>query len=371
MPSNIVAYEWPLNNSIHIAYESADNHIHEMRLRQQGTWRDVDITRTAGGPQLEDAMLTGSNWSTGKTQQIAYTSAMGANGHIYELVMYQEHPWSVEDIMAQPIGAAPADGLALVEYDWQAAGAKVLIYTGSDSHIHELRAGTTGLWQYTDLTQATNTPLSENALIAAYAWETNKTNQVVYVSGDGHIHELVNTLDGKWQHTDVTYATNSPVADGSTLIGYAWEAVNTKQIVYTRNNGDIYELVSGPDGKWTFTDITSLTQASAVAGTALAAYAWETGEAKSIVYVDAQHHIQELQKPQQGQWQQNDLTSHLNLPHASVDVLDAHEWTAEFAKHIAYLDTTENPHIHSLLFKHGGQWEHVDVTSFTGAQSIV
>ena len=40
MPSNIVAYEWLLNGTTHIAYETGDNHIHEMVIGQEGTWRD-------------------------------------------------------------------------------------------------------------------------------------------------------------------------------------------------------------------------------------------------------------------------------------------------------------------------------------------
>ena len=43
MLSNIVAYEWPLNGTAHIAYETIDNHIHEMVVGRQGTWRDNDM----------------------------------------------------------------------------------------------------------------------------------------------------------------------------------------------------------------------------------------------------------------------------------------------------------------------------------------
>jgi hypothetical protein len=75
--------------------------------------------------------------------------------------------------------------------------------------------------------------------------------------------------------------------------------------------------------------------------------------------------------PLNGAWKQTDLTQLLGVPEASEDVIAAHEWTPEFAKHIVYLDTAENPHIHSLLFKHGGQWQHTDVTAFTGSQPIV
>ena len=273
--------------------------------------------------------------------------------------------------MAQHILAAPADGFALVGYDWKSAGLKQLVYTGRDGYVHELSAGTTGLWKYSNLTQETNTPLAENILIAAYAWEANNTKHVVYVSGDEHIHELMSGVDGTWQHADLTDATNASLADGESLVAYTWNAGKTRQIVYTTNNGDIYELMSGQAGKWTFTDLTRAAQAPRATGTALAAFAWETDESKQVVYVGENNHLSELRMSLQGQWEHTDLTQQLHIPEASVDVVVAHEWTAEFAQHIAYLDTSENPHIHSLLLKHGSQWEHTDVTRFTGSQSIV
>jgi hypothetical protein len=371
MSSNIVAYEWPLKGTAHIAYETGDNHIHEMVLRQKGTWRDSDLTRLAGGPELEDALLAGSVWPDGHTQQVAYASPMNADGHIYELVMYQDHPWSVEDIMQQPIGAAPADGFALVAFAWKAAGTKHLVYTGRDGHLHELSAGVTGLWNFTDLTQATGAPPVANALLAAYAWESGKTRQVVYVSEDGHLHELMGGLDGNWSHTDLTGVTGAPLAGTTSLVAYAWETARVRQVVYTGDDGNIYELVCGQQGTWTFADITSRTGAPLASGSALAAYAWETGNAKQIVYVGSNHHICELRMPLQGAWEYTDLTQLLHVPESSEDVIAAHEWTPEFAKHIVYLDTAENPHIHSLLLKHGEQWQHTDVTKSTGSQSIV
>jgi hypothetical protein len=371
MPSNIVAYEWPLNGTVHIGYETGDEHIHEMVLGQRGTWRDNDITRITSSPELEDAILAGSTWPDGHTQQIAYASAMNANGHIYELVMYQNHPWSFEDIMSQPIDAAPADGLALVGYAWKAAGTKQLVYSGRDAHLHELVAAVTGLWKPTDLTQLTGSPLVENASLAAYAWEANNTKQVVFVSGDGHVHELTGSLDGTWRQSDITDATGAPLAGGSALAAYASEMGGTKQIVYTGSDGDVYELVCGLDDKWTFTDLTSMTQAPLAIGSALAAFAWETGQARLVVYVDAKHHINELQLPVGGKWEHTDLTELLGLSQASEDTIVAHEWTPEFAKHIVYLDTAENPHIHSLMLKHGEQWQHTDVTELTGSQPLV
>ena len=139
------------------------------------------------------------------------------------------------------------------------------------------------------------------------------------VGGDGHIHELMSDVDGPWRHTDLMAETGAPLAGDAALIGYAWEYSKTKQ----------------------------------------------------VVYVDRNHHLIELHTPLQGSWKQTNLTQLLGLRESSHDALAAHEWTPAFAKHIAYLDTAENPHIHSLLLKHGENWKHADVTSLTGAQPIV
>ena len=371
MPSNIVAYEWPLKDTIHIAYQAGDEHIHEMSLGRKEAWRDDDIMRVTGAPELEDAMLAGASWQDGRTRQIAYASAMNANGHIYELVMYQDHPWSLEDPMLQPIDAALADGFALAAYDWKKAGTKQLVYSGRDGHLHELSAGVVGLWHHTDLTEATSAPLADNALLAAYTWEGGNTKQVVYVGEDGHIHELLSGVDGPWKHTDLMAETGAPPAGDTALAGYAWEDGKTKQVVYTGSDGNVYELVFRQDRRWSFVDLTSLTGAPLAAGSALAAFAWETGFSKQVVYVASNHHLYELHMSLQGAWEHTDLTQMLGLPESSQDVLAAHEWTAEFAKHIAYLDTAENPHIHSLLLKHGAHWRHEDVTGLTGSQPIV
>jgi hypothetical protein len=371
MPSNITAYEWPLNGTAHIAYETGDNHIHEMAIGQKGTWRDNDITRAAGSPELESAILAGFTWPDGHTQQIAYISPMDASGHIYELVMYQDHPWSIEDIMVQAIDAPPADGFNLVGYAWKAAGTKYLVYSGRDGHLHELSTGTRGPWKHSDLTQVTGASPAENSPLAAFAWETGKQRQVIYVSEDGHIHELMIGMDGIWKHTDLMSVVNAPLAGDAALAAYAWEAGGTKQVVYIGDDGDVYELACGQNGVWTFTDLTALTGAPLAVGSALAASAWETGRSKYVAYVGSNNHIYELQMPLQGSWEHTDLTQLLRTPEASEDVVAAHEWTTEFAKHIVYLDTTENPHIHSLLLKHGSQWRHTDVTSLTGSQPLV
>ncbi len=372
MPSNIVAFEWLLNGTIHVAYETGDNHIHEMSAGQDRRWRDADITRVAGGPELEDAILAGYGWPDGRTKQIAYVGPMNSDGHIHELVMLQDHSWSYEDLMAQPTGAPPADGFTLVGYAWKAGGSKQVVYTGAEGHVHELATGLTGMWKYTNLTQATGAPRAVGRILAAYAWEKAKTRQVVYMSDDGHIHELMAGVEAAWQHSDLTALTGAPEADGSALAAFAWERGGTKQVLYTGNDGNIYELVAGEDNAWRSTDLMEVTGAIDVAGSALAGYAYETGGTKQVVYVGSDRHVHELTMPLNGMWQYIDLTQPISgAPDASSDVIVGQEWSSQFARLVIYLDTAENPHLHLLMLEHGRPWQHMDLTGLTGAEPIV
>jgi len=59
---------------------------------------------------------------------------------------------------------------------------------------------------YADLTSITGGGGDANfspALIAAYQWEAGATKQVVFGTADGHIHELVVAVGGKWKHHDL------------------------------------------------------------------------------------------------------------------------------------------------------------------------
>ena len=46
--------------------------------------------------------------------------------------------------------------------------------------------------------------------ISGYAWENGRTKQVVYLTSDGHIHELFVAVGGAWDHADLTQLTGAP-----------------------------------------------------------------------------------------------------------------------------------------------------------------
>ncbi len=152
MPSNIIAYEWLLNGTAHIVYETVDNHIHEMAVGQKGTWRDNDIMRATGSPELESAILTGFPWPAGITQQIAYTS-----------------PWTFTDLTALA-GAPLAAGSALAASAWETGRTKYVAYVGSNNHIYELQMPLQGSWEHTDLTQLLGLPEASEDVLATHEW---------------------------------------------------------------------------------------------------------------------------------------------------------------------------------------------------------
>ncbi len=219
MQSNFAAYEWPLSGTVQVVYSTSDNHIHEMSTGQERRWRDEDITPIAGGPTLETPILAAYVWPDGRTKQIAYTSPM-SNGHIHELVLLQDHSWTYEDIMEQPKAAPPSDGTALAGYGSKASGSKYVVYTAADGHIHELAAGLVGSWRYTNLTQTAQADPAEGRILTGYAWDAQKTRQVVDIAADGHVHELMVGADGCWSHRDLTALADAPLAQNTVLVGY-------------------------------------------------------------------------------------------------------------------------------------------------------
>src|SRR5262245_31139103 len=128
--------------------------------------------------------------------------------------------------------------------------------------------------------------------IAAYAWETGGTKQVVYHAEDGHIHELFVSMGGAWGHADLTQMTSAPPANISLIAGYGWEAGRAKQVVYLTEDRHIHELFVSVGGSWGHADLTQITGAPpAIINSPIAGYGWEAGRAKQVVYLTEDRHI--------------------------------------------------------------------------------
>jgi hypothetical protein len=66
---------------------------------------------------------------------------------------------------------------------------------------------------------------------------------VAYVTDDGHVQELSVRVDSDWTNADLTVLTGAPnAARGRPIVGYSWDKRWSKQIVYLSNDGHLHEL---------------------------------------------------------------------------------------------------------------------------------
>jgi hypothetical protein len=69
-----------------------------------------------------------------------------------------------------------------------------------------------GNWSHADLSEIAGGPPAES-LEAAFAFEAQRSKQVVYRTADGHIHELSVVLGGgNWSHADLSEIAGGPPA---------------------------------------------------------------------------------------------------------------------------------------------------------------
>src|SRR5262249_40162011 len=94
--------------------------------------------------------------------------------------------------------------------------------------------------------------------LAGFACEAQRSKQVVWMTGDGHIRELSLVLGGpNWSLDDLTDRTHAPPADRLEA-AFAFEALQSKQVVYRTGDGHIHELFfEVPLLPWPHDDLTT------------------------------------------------------------------------------------------------------------------
>jgi hypothetical protein len=155
-----------------------------------------------------------------------------------------------------------------------------------------------------DIPAATGTP-------AGYTWDHDDSQHVVYRDANGRIQELYD-LDalGVWRKNNLTAAADdAPRAAGSPA-AYIWDADNSQHVVYRDADGRIQELFYQAEiGEWLRNDLTASSGNAPRANGDPAGYAWEADTSQHVVYPSDRGHIQELYyQDAVGTWAQNDLT---------------------------------------------------------------
>jgi hypothetical protein len=326
-----------------VVYQTKDGHIHELFKTTDGDWGHADLTQLTRAPP---------------------TAILGGAGFEPE---------------TSPVG-----------YAWDAGASKQVVYWGQDLHVYELYVTRGGSWQHADLTQLTGAPIPNLGKdfpvmwgrLNAYAWETGKSKQVVYLTPDGHVHELYAQSGGSWHHADLTAITRAPPAETNVYSpchfasGYAWETGKSKQVAYITPNGHIHELFVLLGANWHHDDLTSLSGGDPIdpdrvkhGACRFQGYGWEAGRSKQVAYQDIDDppkesgNIEEIYTKLDGHW----FYAYLGYPTDDYRIFSsAYAWEVGGYKQVVYKDSRD-AHIWERYIRVGEGWRFNDLTELTGA----
>ncbi len=206
--------------------------------------------------------------------------------------------------------------MKLCGYDWPQGGTKQVVYGDDQGHVIELVKGwESPSWQAADLTKLTGAPPADasGTALVGYAWSAGRTKQVVYMDGQGHVIELFVAVGDPWQWVDLTELTGAPLPSGTALTGYDWVRGETKQVAYVDGQGHVIELFVAVGDPWQWVDLTVLTGTPLLHQNPLTGYGWIWGATKQVAYVDDQGQVIELWVGLNGPWRYASLTALMRL----------------------------------------------------------
>ncbi len=291
------AYVFRAQGTEHVVYRGYDNHVHELRKDAAG-WHHGDLTTLTGAPAAAGDPA-GYVFDAQGTQHVVFREG---NGHIHELWWDAAGGWHDGDLTAET-GALPAAGDP-AGYVFDAYSNQHVIYRAGNGHIHELWWDAAGGWHDGDLTAVTGAP-SAAGDPAAYVFDAEGTQHVIFREGNGHIHEMWWDPSGGWHDGDLTAAMGAPSAAGDPA-AYVFDAEGSQHVIYRAGDGHLFELWwtawQGGAG-----DLTATAGAAPPAGDP-AGYVFSAEGTQHVVYRSADGHLHEMWwKPGAG-CQDGDLT---------------------------------------------------------------
>ncbi len=275
----LCGYDWPHGGTKQVVYVDNQGHVTELEGGLESPWQSADLTELTGAPPPGDTTLVGYVWSAGGTKQVVYVDGQR---HVIELFVASGNPWQWTDL-TKLTGAPPPGDTALAGYDWYNGNTKQVAYVDNQGHVIELFVAAGNPWQWADLIELTGAPPPCGTALAGYDWSRGATKQVAYVDGQGHVIELFVAPGNPWQWVDLTELTGAPPPGDTTLVGYAWSAGGTKQVVYVDGRSHVIELVVATGNPWQWTDLTELTGAPLAVQESLTGYDWLNGNTKQVV----------------------------------------------------------------------------------------
>jgi hypothetical protein len=180
-----------------VSYRGSDDNVHELFLDASGTWHHNNLSEGAKAPKAAGDP-TAYVEQTNNTEHVCYRTAEGDIVQLF--AKYRQTDWQKLDMSKEanaPKAAGEPSAYRLRESRFRGVVTQHVVYRGEDGGIHELfLGGAENKWTHNDLSKAAgNTPKAESDP-AGYVLEANRTQHVVFQTGDGRIFELYNVPDG-------------------------------------------------------------------------------------------------------------------------------------------------------------------------------
>jgi hypothetical protein len=323
-------------------------------------WHFNNLTTTTGTPLA--AISPPHGYTVGETQHVIYVS--DPDGHIRELLWDSVAGWHDNGDLTTQTGAPPPhpQNFPVESYAFRGEDTLHVIYVPADLHFHELLWDAGGWIDNGDLTAATGSKVyGFFGDFAAYAFESQATQHVAYVSDDQRIHELW-WAHGSWHDGGDLPTDNEFTAGG--ICGYAFEAQYTQHLFYYWF-GEVRELWWDRDG-W---HDHAVSQAEADNSRVLSGYAFEAKRTQHVLYVrQGDNNIRELLWDS-GVWSDNNLTLATSAPPISRQSYGPKGFASEArgTQHVIYVSDPDG-HIRELLWDSVAGWhDNGDLTTQTGA----
>jgi fucose-binding lectin len=287
------------NDQLHVFYgEPESDDLHQL-FYNGSSWADLNLNQAV---ELCDYCPI-SGFSVGNFQYVFY---VGLDLDVHQM-LYNNVGWEDTDLTVASggPGAFSSNLVALTT-----SPALHVYYTAADNHIHQLFATNGTNWQDEDLTATTGAPEACSPCLSLAAFNVGNFQYVYYVDNNaGDIHQLLyNNIS--WSDEDLTALTKSSPINNvyDTLSAFVIPGTKKMRVYFVSGkNGNIIQLASTNNVKWSSSDLTKKAKGSIPDGE-IVAFPNASGGKVNVYYV-AGHDVNRIYQPAATTWANEDLTA--------------------------------------------------------------
>jgi hypothetical protein len=298
--STVGAFTTAPNNSLHVYYQSHDDHIHQV-YNVGGGWQDEDLTVEAKAINSS----TGCNVVGFSLQNSQYVFYVGTDFHVHQL-LYNNISWSDTDLTVAGHGDK-SNGFEIVAFVTTPNNA-LHVYYSSANDMEQLYNVGQG-WGNEDLTAETGGPLSGGGWMTGV--NIDNFQYIYYYALDGDVHQLFYN-NSSWKDEDLSALTGmeGPRTPGE-MSALVVPGTKKLRVYYIDRDDHVIQLGSTNNKKWTGADLTTKAKGPlASPENGIAAFVTTPNNQIHVYYDSASNHVNQLFLPTPStKWSNSDLTA--------------------------------------------------------------